>query len=138
MFLRSAAFAAVILAAAPTAPAVASASAAACEETRFRVYFERDSAALTPAALEIITAAERNVAGCPYAEVHVSVDAASALAQARGQAVLSALDGRAWNVAQVEPRGVSRVSAGPDYAEVLATPRETPPTAPLAGAHTGV
>jgi len=132
MLLRSLVFAA--MAAASTA-ALADPPAAPCGETSFRIYFAAESAALDATALEMITAAERSVATCRYAELHVAVDAANGIGAQRGAAILAALDGRAWDVAQVEPRNLRRVSSGgPAYAEVLITPRVMPRTQTLTAA----
>lgn len=132
MLLRSTLLACA--AAAMAAPgAFADPPAPPCAETSFRIYFAPNSATLDATALEMIDVAERNVAACSYAEAHVGVDASNALAAERGEAILAALDGRAWNVARVEQRGVRRVSLspGPDYAEIVLTPRILPQAAPL-------
>ncbi|MGD9980661.1 MAG: hypothetical protein AB7H66_16055 [Hyphomonadaceae bacterium] len=132
MLLRSVVFAAM---AAVSSAAMADSPAAPCAETSFRIYFAPDSASLDATALEMISAAERSVAACRYTELHVAVDAANALGAQRGAAILAALDGRAWDVAQVEPRNLRRVSAGgPEHAEVLITPRAMPGTETLVAA----
>jgi hypothetical protein len=132
MFVRSTLLACAAFAiAAPFAGA--DTPAAQCAETSFHVYFAPGSATLNPAARDTIAAAERNLAACDYAELHVAVDSATSLSARRGQAILAALDGREWNVAQIERGGVRHVSlsAGPDYAEVVLTPRVLPARAPL-------
>lgn len=133
MFLRSAAFA-FTATLAFLAPAHAEqAQNAQCQEMSFRVYFEPGSAALSQDAMQMLDVAERNVAGCSYAELHVTVDPASPLAAARGQAIMAAADGRSWNVASIEPIGMTRMASygGPEFAEVMMTPRVMPTTAPL-------
>ena len=138
MFLRSAILAcAAAMAASTLAPAFAdthAASSARCEEMNFRVYFNHRSAALNPLAMQVLDLAEAQVAGCSYAELHVLVDAGAPYARARGDAILAAADARAWNVARVERRTVMRrasLSNGPDYAEVVMTPRVMPVGAPV-------
>ncbi len=136
MFVRSIMFACAAAAIASTA-AYAQTSPARCEETSFRIYFTEGSATLDAVAVEVIAAAERNVAGCAYSELHVSVDGANAAA--RGAAIRAALNDRAWNVVRIEPRGMRLASTGPDYADVLMTPRVVPATAPVvAERETGV
>ena len=89
----------------------------------------------------MIAAAERNVAECEYAELHVAVDASNPRAAARGRAILAATRARAWNVRAVEAMPMARdVSFGgsPEFAEVLMTPRVVPVGAPVRDAETGV
>jgi hypothetical protein len=113
-----------------TLPAVADApQSARCEEMSFRVYFDHGSTALDPMAMQTIAFAESRVAGCAYAEMHVRVDPGARYARAR------------WNVARIEPRdGVQRASLsnGPDFAEVLMTPRVLPQTPTLTDRNVGV
>lgn len=129
MFLRCALLAsAVAVAAAVLAPASADTAAAArCEEATLRIYFAHGDAALSPAAEQALRAAERGVADCPYAEMRVLVDAGAPRAHERGQAILNAADSRRWDVARIERRApLQRVSAGPDFAEVLMSPNALP------------
>lgn len=130
MFLRAAAFACAAALFAASAPAMAdpqtSSQQARCEATNFRVYFSPNSAALSADAMETLAVASRDVAGCGYRELHISVDAASRLGTQRGQAVMAALQDRGWNVARIEPRAVTPIAAGPDYAEVTVTPDRLP------------
>ena len=127
MFLRSVTFACVAAMMSMAAPAIAetsnSAPAARCEDTAFRVYFNHSSAALNPFALQTLNMAARNLEGCSYAELHVTVDPASRYAAQRGQAILAALNTRAWNVARIEPLTASRVAYGdgPEFAYVMMT-----------------
>jgi hypothetical protein len=134
MLLRSTLLACAAVAIVSTAALAQTSAPARCDETNFRIYFAPGSAALDRTAIEMIGAAQRNVSTCPYAELHIAVDATNALGARRGGAIMEALDGRAWNVAQVEPRGMRRVSmsASPAYAEVLMTPRVMPETEALA------
>lgn len=122
MFLRSVLIAGAMIAAAT--PALAEApEQAICSETTFRIYFRGDSAELDRAALQMMDIAERNVAGCARAELHVAIDASSPYAAERGAAILAAADGRAWDEARVTPSAMMRrASMGPDYAEVTMTP----------------
>src|SRR5262249_54085446 len=140
-------FRAALLACAAVAMAVAAQPVAAdtpasaqCEEMNLRVYFAHGSAALDPMAREMLNVAERHVGACPYAEMHVRVDVSEPYAQARGQAIMAAAHGRAWNVARVEPQGGMRaasLSSGPDFAEVLMTPRVMPPAPQLTDRNVG-
>lgn len=110
--------------------APAHADAARCEETNFRIYFEHGSAALDQTAIEALDLAERNVAGCSYAALHVSLDRASPVARQRAAAIRTAAHGRAWNVVRVDRRGIQQVSfdgGGPEFAEVSMTPRVLQP-----------
>lgn len=123
----------VVCAAVLSSVAVAQAetiAAPGCAETTFRVYFQHDSAALDPSVDQMLDVASRGVAQCEYAELRVTVDTSSPLAQARANAIEAAADGRAWDAVRVEPRTVHRAtSGGPDYAEVTMTP-EASTTAP--------
>lgn len=125
-----------------TLPAVADApQSARCEEMSFRVYFDHGSTALDPMAMQTIAFAESRVAGCAYAEMHVRVDPGARYARARGEAIVRAANARRWNVARIEPRdGVQRASLsnGPDFAEVLMTPRVLPQTPTLTDRNVGV
>lgn len=140
MFLRSA-----ILACAATfavaAPVQADAPAR-CEPTNFRVYFGHGSATLDATTIEILDAAERNVAGCSYAELRVALDASSPEALARGNAIAAAAADRAWDAVRLESRPQTQSMLqgdAPEYAEVVMTPeRSTAPSRPLRGpANTG-
>lgn len=131
MLVRSAMFVCAAAAIASTAAlAQTSASPALCEETTFRIYFAHNSAALNSNARELIDAAERNVAGCSHSELQVAVRGPRAAA--RGAAIRTALNDRAWNAVHLTPLRLQRASAGPDYAEVLMTPRVLPAPPPLA------
>lgn len=138
MFLRTALVAAALAAAA--APVFAEpAQSARCEATSFRVYFSHNSAALDDATREMLDVAERNVAGCDYAELRISVDANSADAQRRANAIRAAANDRDWDSVRVEPRGgMQRASYGPEYAEVTMTfERSTEAPAPLSNPNVG-
>ena len=126
MFLRSAMLACAAAAIVSTAAFAQTAAPARCEEASFRIYFTQGSATLDATAMEMLDAAERTIAGCAYSELHVTVDGANAAA--RGAAIRTALNDRAWNVVRIEPRGMRLASlhGGPDYAEVLMTPRAVP------------
>lgn len=132
MFLRTAFVAAAL--AAVAAPVFAEpAQNARCEATSFRVYFGHNSATLDQATQEMLDVAERNVAGCDYAELRIAVDANSAYAQQRANAIRTAANDRDWDQVRVEPRGgMQRASYGPEYAEVTMTfERSTEAPAPL-------
>jgi hypothetical protein len=138
MFLRTAIVAAALAAAA--APVFAEpAQNARCEATSFRVYFGHNSAALDDATREMLDVAERNVAGCDYAELRIAVDANSAYAQQRADAIRNAANERSWDSVRVEPRGgMQRASYGPEYAEVTMTfERSTEAPAPLSAPNVG-
>jgi hypothetical protein len=129
MFLRSVLFACGVLAV--VSPAAGQANAV-CEDANFRIYFSHDSDALDADGQRMLDVAERSVAGCAYAELHVRVDGAHA--RQRGQAIVAASAGRSWDVARVEQR-VARAEPvslgdGPDYAEVVMTPNHLPAGAP--------
>jgi hypothetical protein len=135
MVLRSALFAcAAAMIAASATPAFAETPAARCEDTSFRIYFSHGAASLDETAMQMLSAAERNVAGCAYAELHVTLDASSPRAHARGEAIMAAASGRAWDAVRIEPRsGLQRAAydAAPDYAEVTMSPNATS-AAPIA------
>ena len=132
MFVRSALFACAAMIASAGAPALAQTpDAARCEATTFRVYFQHGSAVLDEMALQTLAAAERNVAGCGYAELVVTVDSA-----ARGQAIQAAADARAWDAVRIAPRASMQraaYGAAPDYAEVTLSPNVMPVGAPMTG-----
>lgn len=140
MFVRSALVAAAAtLSVAAFAPALAytatSETSAQCEEMNFRVYFDQNATGLNGLAMRTLHTAERQVAECPYAELHVRMDPSTPFARERGAAIVAAADERVWNVTRVESReGVQRASYsnGPDYAEVVMTPNAMPAAAPLA------
>jgi hypothetical protein len=134
MFLRSAAAFAFAAMAMLAAPATAETTQPArCQEMNLRVYFDHGSATLSPEAMQMLEAAERNVSECGYAELRVAVDATSGFAMARGEAIMTAMDGRSWNVARVEPMTMTHMAAygaGPEFAEVVLSPRPLPMTTP--------
>jgi hypothetical protein len=139
--LRTVLFAGAAVALGFVAVAQASETTSRCQDASFRIYFSEDSAELDQAAREMIAAAERNVAECDRAELHVAVDAANPHAAERGRAILSASRSRAWNVRAVEAMPMTRrasFSGSPDYAEVLMTPRVVPVGVPVRDAETGV
>src|SRR5262245_35134651 len=116
-------------------------SAARCEQTSFRIYFQHGSAVLDASARQVLAAAERNVGGCGYAELHVMLDPASAPAAARGQAIRTAANARAWNVVRIERRPALHdvaFSGGPDFADVTMTPNVLPATNELIAPNVGV
>lgn len=127
--LAVAAIAAPAFAVGPQDAANAAAPGARCEETTFRIYF-REDASLDPMAREILQMAENNMAECAYRELHVAVDARNPLARQRAAAIMSATSTQTWNVARIEPRATS-AAGGPDYAEVMMTPRAMGAAAPL-------
>jgi len=138
MFLRTAIVAAAL--AVVAAPVFAQpAQSARCEATSFRVYFGHNSAALDSATQEMLDVAERNVAGCDYAELRIAVDANSAYAQQRANAIRTAANDRSWDAVRVEPRSsIQRASFGPEYAEVTMTyERSTETPAPLSNPNVG-
>lgn len=115
--------------------------AARCEQTSFRIYFQHGSAALDSSARDVLAAAERDVGGCGYAELHVLVDPASGQAAARGQAIRAAANARAWNVVRVERLPALRQAVyggGPYFAEVTMTPNVLPATNELIAPDVGV
>ena len=131
MLMRSALLAAATAIACVSAPALASTSAARCQETSFRVYFSQGSATLDSVTAEMLQAAARSVADCEYRELRVALDAASPYAAQRSAAI-SALAGDGWDATRIEARGTAHTHAGPDYAEVLVTPTaSTAPAQPL-------
>ena len=116
-------------------------SAARCEQTNFRIYFQHGSAVLDDTAQQVLATAERNVGGCGYAELHVMVDPASGQAAERSQAIRAAANARAWNVVRVERLPALRQAVyggGPDYAEVTMTPNVLPATNELVAPDVGV
>lgn len=138
---RNAVFAsAAALIASLSAPAQADATARSsrCEEMNFRVYFDRDSARLSPAALETLHTAQRNVQGCSYAELHVLAESGRLQSQ-RGRAIVAAMHGRAWNVVRVERQQFAQTAyGGPEFVEVLTTPNHVPARSPLNDQEAGV
>lgn len=125
MVLRSAAFASTValmtLFAAP-----AGAETTRCEATSMRVYFAQASSQLSPAALETLDIAARNVAGCDYAELRVAIDASSPQAQGRAEAIRAAAYERNWDAVRFAPVLRAAAPASPDYAEVTLTPEAAP------------
>ncbi|MGD9968143.1 MAG: hypothetical protein AB7T59_16610 [Hyphomonadaceae bacterium] len=137
MRVRSTIFAFAALALAGPAVAQTGATDARCSTTTFRIYFSHGSTVLDDAALAMLDAAARNVAGCAYSELHVS--ASGAHAAARTAAIRAALDDRAWDVVRVTPSGMRQVSqGGPEYAEVLMTPYASPGAPVMAEREAGV
>jgi hypothetical protein len=108
-----------------SAPASAD-EAARCEATSFRVYFAHGSSRLNVAALETIEAAARNVEGCDYAELNITVSGAQGAR--RAQAIRTSAADHAWNAVHVSPRMVMQASydVGPEYAEVTMATSPTP------------
>jgi len=118
--LRAVVLACVSLAAA-SAAALAQPVQARCEDMTFRIYFDHGSSQLNPLATQILSAAERNVAGCRYKEMRVRLDTSSPLAAARGRAILAQTHADAWNVARAEampPTQRASFGVGPEFAEV--------------------
>lgn len=121
MFMRTAIVACAAFVA-TAAPALAD-EPARCDATSFRVYFANDSATLDAAARETMAAAERQVADCDYAELRMTLDASSPLANQRVAAIRAAADEYAWDAVRVEARPMTqRASFGPDFAMVTMTP----------------
>jgi|CXWL01.1.fsa_nt_gi hypothetical protein len=122
MLLRSAFFACAALVA-TSAPALAD-EPARCDAMSFRVYFSDNSATLDDAAREMMAAAERQVAGCDYAELRMTLDASNPLANQRAAAIRAAADERAWDAVRVEARPMLQRASfgGPDYAMVTMIP----------------
>ena len=87
MLVRSVLLSCALLVAGAAAPAMADEANGQCQATSFRVYFQHGSAALDETGVQMLNVAERAVAACDYAELHVSVDASHPLAVARGQAM---------------------------------------------------
>lgn len=112
----------------------AAAEPARCADMSFRIYFDHGSSELTPLAVEMLEAAAGNMAECAYAELHVSAEATSPRAMERGAAVMAALNGRTWDVMQIEPMpSVREVAYGvsPEFVEVTMSSTVMPETAPL-------
>jgi len=114
------------LAAAIFSPASAETSAQHCDEANLRIYFAQGETTLNAEAENVLRVAEQQVAQCDYAELRVLLDAAAPHARERGEAIVAAADGRAWDVARVERRDGAAAAPGPDYAEVVMTPRALP------------
>ena len=122
MFVRVAVLACASVMAMSAAALAQPAAQAPCEDMNFRIYFDHGSAQLNPLATQTLAAAERNVAGCGYAEMRVRLAAPGTLEAARGHAILAATRGRAWNVARAEvvsPTQRASYGAGPEFAEVV-------------------
>ncbi len=128
MLMRSTLLAcAAIMMAAMFAPASADV-AAPCEETSFRIYFAEGSTSIDPTARHMMNVAERQVAGCAYAALRVSIDGASPHASSRAAAIREAADDRVWDAVQIDPRGTAqRAPEAPEFAEVTVTPRPLAP-----------
>lgn len=122
MSLRFALFASFAGLAALTAAPASAEAPARCEAASFRIYFANGAAALDAAALDTLQAAARNVADCDYAELRISIDAASPYAAARAQAIVTGAQQRGWDAVRVEPRAFHRAAIGPAYADVTMTP----------------
>ncbi len=139
MVVRSAFFACAALIAS-VAPALAD-EPARCDATSFRVYFSAGSATLDDAARDMMAAAERQVADCDYAELRMTLDASSPLANQRVAAIRAAADDQDWDAVRVEARPMMQRASygGPDYAMITMTPevgtdrntRMTPPNVGL-------
>jgi len=114
------------LAAAIFSPAFAEPSAQHCGEANLRIYFAQGETTLNAEAQDVLRVAEQQVAQCDYAELRVLLDAAAPHARARGEAIVAAADGRAWDLARVERRDGAARAPGPDYAEVVMSPRALP------------
>jgi len=128
MSVRTVLFAGVAALAAATAPAFAQNGVGRCDETSFRVYFQQGSASLDQATQEVLDAAARNVEGCDYSEIRITVDARNNLSAQRGRAIAAALDEDAFDATHIVARsGAQRVSYGPDYAQVTLSPTRTQP-----------
>lgn len=133
MFMRAAVLACASVMVMSAAAVAQPHAQAACEDMNVRIYFDHGSAQLNPLALQTLAAAERNVSGCQYRAMRVRLDTSSALAAARGHAILAATRGDGWDVARAEAISPS-YGAGPEFAEVAmaghvlpsnATPVET-------------
>ncbi|WP_395645982.1 hypothetical protein [Terricaulis sp.] len=131
--MRTALFAAAALACVFGVPAAlataASADTAQCAPSNVRVYFSHGSSALDATARDVLAAAQRNMAGCEYAAVRISVDASSSLSAARGEAVRTALSGREWNQAQIAARSYNRpasMSSSPEFVQVAMSDERLP------------
>jgi hypothetical protein len=132
MFARSAMFVCAAAFVAVAQPAFADDANQRCAAQSFRIYFQHGSATLDDTAMQMLDAAERSVADCDYAELHVAVDASSPQARARANAIRAAADGRAWNEVRVSQNSAIRdVSFGPEFAEVQMTIEATPAGEPL-------
>ena len=131
MLIRSAiaACAVALFAAAAAAPANAQAPQR-CEETSFRIYFAHGSASLDQTSLQAMALAERNVAGCSYRALRVSLDGSSPYASRRATAIRTAARSGNWDAVRVERSGMQQAaySAGPEFAEVTMTPNALPPS----------
>lgn len=125
-------------------PTETSSAPAPCGDAlNMRVYFSSGSSTLDPIATEMLRTAERQMAECDYAELHVMV-APSSLARARGQAILARANDDVWDVAQVHRTQMTQraaVTAAPDYVDVAMTtyeldvdePMDEPQAAPAVG-----
>jgi hypothetical protein len=121
MFMRAAVLACASVMVMSAAAMAQSHAQGACEDMNVRIYFDHGSAQLNPLALQTLAAAERNVSGCQYRAMRVRLDTSSALAAARGHAILAATRGDAWNAARAEAMSPTRrasYGAGPEFAEV--------------------
>lgn len=124
MFVRTAMFACAALVTA-AAPSFAEENTARCDTMNVRVYFAQGSATLNEAARETLAAAERQVADCSYAELHVATDTSTRTGRARAEAIRTALNDRAWNATYVASREMLRrasYASGPDFVEVTMSP----------------
>lgn len=140
MCVRTALFACAAMFAV-AAPASAEDTSARCEAMNVRVYFGHGSATLNDAAREMLDVAERRVANCSYAELHVAADGSTRLGAARAEAIRAALNDRAWNatyVAQGEMMQPAAYASGPDFVEVTMSPTPMTPTAPAPRNEAGV
>lgn len=126
MFVRSALFACAAAFAAFTQTAEAEDASARCEAMTMRVYFSPGSATLDREARDMMATAERNMADCAHAELHVATDG-TVLSHARARAVLAQADTRIWDVARVETGAMPvAYSAGPAFVTMTMTPEHSP------------
>lgn len=119
--IRSALFACAAAVALFAQPAIAEDAGSTCQTVSMRVYFAPGSASVDSAARDMLNAAARHVSDCSYAELHVRTGP-DALSQARGEAIVAALAGHDWDVAQVNDGMAQRISAGPEYVAVTMGP----------------
>lgn len=118
MIVRAALFACAVTLVSFAQPALAETAPAQCEAASVRVYFAPGSAVLNRAGSDVLNAAARQMSGCTNVGLYVH-STGDALSRARGQAVLAALRGRAWEEARVDAGGMQRVNAGPEFVEVV-------------------
>lgn len=97
---------------------------ARCEAMSFRIYFDRSSATMDQAAMDMMAAAERQMAGCDYAELRMMMDPSMPMARERAEAIMMAASDREWDAVRMEWSMMQRASMriGPDYVEVTMSP----------------